>query len=98
MYPLGVRDGARVGRGRQSMHTRRTQWDSPDAIIRQVVGRRHVGDSTMSVIRYAVSRLKNGYATLKTADATQRRMFFEMVAAEHRENRELYSSVMGGRI
>lgn len=66
------------------------------AIVRQIVNRRHVGDSNRTVIRYFVSRLKQGYATWRTLPRAERKQWLQWIVAAHAENRGLYAYVMGG--
>lgn len=65
-------------------------------ILRQVVDRCHVGESNLSVIRYAISRLKNKKKTFLSLSKRQRKYFLKAVIERHHENRGLYSFVMGG--
>ena len=63
-------------------------------IIGQIVGRCHVGQPYVEVLRYVVSRLKSGaWEKMPRAD---RRSVVATVVKEHNENRDLYRSVMGG--
>jgi len=65
-----------------------------NAIIRQIVDRRHVGDSDESVIEYAKSRMKAGaFDALKPAD---QRAFVAEVVRVHRANQKLYDYVDRG--
>jgi len=67
-----------------------------DPIIRQIVGRCHVGESNMSVLRYAVSRLKHGRKTFLSMPKASRRKFMTLCIHAHAENRDLYRAVMLG--
>lgn len=68
---------------------RNWQTLKPDAMIRQIVKRCHVGDSNLRVCRYVRSRLRPGaYASMSQA---RRLELCAMVINQHRENRELYS-------
>jgi hypothetical protein len=65
------------------------------AIIRQIVGRVHVGDSDDSVVEYAKSRLAEGaWASMSTVD---QRAFVREVKRVHAANRKTYQQVMTGR-
>jgi hypothetical protein len=66
------------------------------AIVRQIVGRCHVGQSDRAVIRYFVSRLKHGYATWRALPVTERKTWMRHIIRAHAENRGLYFYVMGG--
>ena len=67
-------------------------------IIRNIVGRCHVGDTNREVIRYVISRMKHGYQTFKTLPREQRKDFLRQIVQDHKDNRELYSYVMRGGI
>jgi acyl-CoA reductase-like NAD-dependent aldehyde dehydrogenase len=69
-----------------------------DPMIRQIVGRCHVGRSHRSVIRYVVSRLRQGYSTWRTLPREARREILRNIIAQHDENRAEYRSVMSGRL
>lgn len=64
-------------------------------MISQIVGRCHVSDSNLKVIRYFLSRLKKG-AWRKTDKATRKQILRQIIET-HRENKELYLAVMTGR-
>jgi len=66
------------------------------AIVRQIVGRCHVGDSNRAVIRYFISRLRHGYATWASMPKAERRQWLGWIIETHRSNRALYRYVMGG--
>ena len=68
-----------------------------EAILRQIINRCHVGDSFFSVIRDAVSRLKDGRKTFLAMPAKHRRRFLDICVKTHRANWELYRDVMGGK-
>ncbi len=63
-----------------------------EPIIRQIVGRLHVGTSDAEVGEYAASRLKKG------ASAATIRAVKKCAVKIHHQNRKLYSQVMSGRI
>lgn len=64
-------------------------------IIRQIVGRVHVGDSDEVVVDYAKTRLAKGaWASMSPAD---QRAFVREVKRVHAENRKTYQKVMTGR-
>lgn len=69
----------------------------PHPMVSQIVGRCHVGDSYLQVIRYAVSRFRDGRRAFLGMSRPDRRRFLEEVVAAHRENRDLYSHVMRGQ-
>jgi len=60
-----------------------------------LVSRLHVGSSNLTVIRYVISRLKNGYATFKVLPKKERVYLMQECIKEHKENRDLYNQVMG---
>jgi len=68
------------------------------SIVRQIVGRCHVGQSDRAVTRYFVSRLKRGYATWHAIPRHERRQWLQWVIAAHADNRRLYRAVMSGRL
>jgi len=68
----------------------------PDAMIRQIVGRCHVGQSYLSVVRYVCSRLRHGRQTFLNASKDQRRLLIAMTIEQHKRNRAEYGDVMGG--
>lgn len=63
-------------------------------MIRQIVGRCHVSDSNLRVIRYVLSRLRNGFKTFKAWPRNERRKFLRLVVKEHAANKRLFSEVM----
>lgn len=67
-------------------------------IIRQIVTRRHVSESNLSVIRYTISRLRNKYATFSAMPRKDRRIFMEQIIKEHADNRRLYRDVTSGKL
>ncbi|HEX4545752.1 MAG TPA: hypothetical protein VH110_05290 [Candidatus Acidoferrum sp.] len=71
------------------------QRDNTPAMVRQIVGRCHVGQSNRAVIRYFVSRLKRGAWGKLSRD--ERKQWLRHVIDAHRENRGLYHAVMTGR-
>lgn len=68
-----------------------------DHIIRNIVGRCHVGDSYLAVIRYAISRLKHKRRGFLALSKNQRRQFLKQVIRAHADNRRVYIAVMTGR-
>lgn len=66
-------------------------------MIRQIVGRCHVGDSYLSVIRYVINRMAEGYRTFHAQPKAWRKELLREIVTVHRENRELYRAVMTGR-
>jgi hypothetical protein len=69
-----------------------------DPLIRQIVGRCHVGESNRKVIRYVISCLKRKYKTWQATPKATRREAMHQIIAVHRENRQLYRAVMSGRL
>ncbi len=67
-------------------------------MISMLVGRCHVGERDSAVLRYVVSRLKDGKQTWRGISRERRREIVGEVVREHRENRQLYVDVMSGRI
>lgn len=65
-------------------------------IIRQIVGRCHISDSNMSVIRYVISRLRDGHATFRAMAPSLRRQLLREIIQAHRGNQRLYVEVMSG--
>lgn len=66
-------------------------------MIKQVVDRCHVGDTNRQVIRFLISRLRNGYQTWIGMEREKRRLVMQECVRIHHENREVYRSVMNGR-
>lgn len=72
------------------MATKKNPWvDSP--ILRQIVGRCHVGDDHAEVLEYVKSRMK-----FKNLTEEVQVQIAEAVAKIHEENRALYNRVMRG--
>ena len=65
-------------------------------MINMLVDRCHVSASYMTVIRYVISRMKDGYKTYSAQERTDRRILLELIIARHKENRGLYDQVMKG--
>jgi hypothetical protein len=72
----------------------KTKTQEIPSIVRQIVGRRHVGESNFAVIRYFVSRLKRG--AWRALPREERKQWLRWVIAAHAANRQLYRYVMGG--
>jgi hypothetical protein len=68
----------------------------PHPMIRQIVNRCHVSDSNRTVIRYIISRLRDGYTTFRAMPRRQRRLLMRDAIAVHKANRALYTRVMRG--
>jgi len=65
-------------------------------LICQIVDRRHVGDSPLSIVRYVLSRMKKG-AWKKTPKPDRREIIRHSIEHHIRCNRGLYNFVvMGG--
>ena len=67
-------------------------------VIRQIIDRCHVGESNLSVCRYAVSRLEKKWKTVAEWPVEKRRGFLAECIRVHAENRKLYRDVMSGRL
>jgi len=65
-------------------------------MIRMLVGRRHVGESYLSVLRYVLSRLIGKRKAFLKLSRTQRHKLVREVFRAHRANRAVYVRVMGG--
>ena len=63
-------------------------------MIRMIVGRCHVGESYLQVIRYVLSRMKKG--SFRKAPRAVRRKTLKEIIRCHRENRRLYHQVVTG--
>lgn len=63
-------------------------------IVRQIVGRRHVGESYLEVLRHVLSKLKGGRKTWLRLPKFHRRHLIASVIQHHRENRVQYRQVM----
>ena len=72
--------------------------DGDKAIIRQIVNRVHVGESNLRMIRYSISKLREGYDTYARMPRNARREFLRECIKVHTANRMLYISVMSGRM
>jgi len=68
----------------------------PPAMVRQIINRCHVGQSNRAVIKYFISRLRNGHTTWRALPREERRQWLRWVISVHRDNRSLYRMVMGG--
>jgi len=66
-------------------------------IVRQIVSRCHVFESNRAVIRYLVSRLRNGYAGFREIPRNRRHALMRDAIKVHGSNRALYERVMRGR-
>lgn len=67
-------------------------------IVRQIIDRDcHVAENNRSVIRHVVSKLRDGYKTLRDLPKAERRRFFEDCVAVHVANRAEYEAVMWPR-
>jgi hypothetical protein len=66
-------------------------------VIRRIVDRCNVGMSNREVIRYVISRLRQGYKTWASLPRKDRRKIMQTCIAQHRSNRELYRTVVGGK-
>lgn len=64
-------------------------------MIDMLVGRCHVGQSNLAVIRYVKSRVKRG--AWRKMDRSKRKEIMRAVIEAHRNNRALYHAVMTGR-
>lgn len=64
-------------------------------MIHMIVGRCHVGQSNLSVIRYLKSRFKHG--AWRSLPRDKRKDIMREAIRCHRENRDLYHTVMTGR-
>ncbi len=69
-----------------------------DPIINQVVSRCHVSDSNLSVIRYMVSRMKGKYKGWKKHGKELRKKGMTQAIYCHTQNKDLYYSVMSGKL
>lgn len=67
-------------------------------MIRQIVGRCHVGESNRQVIRYFISRLAHGYATWAAMDRDIRRQVMASAINIHGDDLDLYHDVVTGQI
>lgn len=65
-------------------------------MIRMLVGRRHVGESNLRVVRYVLSRLAGGRRSFFKLARRQRRKLIKDIVREHAHNRRIYVQVMGG--
>lgn len=88
----GPRKLARLGLGGLGNSRVRFSCSKAAPIIRQIVGRLHVGTPDAEVAEYAASKLKKG------ASAATIRAVKKCAVKEHHKNRKLYTDVMGGRI
>ena len=68
----------------------------PDLMIRQIVGRCHVGDPYRAVLREVIGSITNGKRQWRAVGRDQRRLCVAMIVHEHNENRATYRYVMGG--
>lgn len=68
-----------------------------DPMVRQIVGRIHVGESNLAAIRYVVSRLRDGHRTFRQMPRKDRRRLMRQIVQAHQDNFRLYVHVVGGR-
>jgi hypothetical protein len=67
-------------------------------IVRQIIDRDcHVAETNLGVIRHFISKLADGYATLRALPKAERRRFFADCLAVHAANRAEYEAVMWPR-
>ena len=78
------------------MANKKTAGEFPH-MVRSIVGRCHVGQSNRAVIRYFISRLREGYKTWSAVSRSERKRYMRWIVEAHAENRKLYRSVMNGR-
>jgi hypothetical protein len=62
--------------------------------IRRIVGRCHVSESNRRVIRYFISKLRNGHAAFRAIPRQQRHFLMRQVITVHKANQNLYLKVM----
>lgn len=66
-------------------------------IIRQIIDRDcHVAESNRKVIRHVISKMREGMQSFRSMPRADRREFLKQCVERHRQNRELYATVMGG--
>ena len=71
--------------------------DSIHPIVKQIIDRDcHVGESNKDVVRHVISKLRNGYETLRKMPAADRQLLVEQCVARHRSNLKEYVEVMSG--
>jgi hypothetical protein len=71
--------------------------DSIHPIVKQIIDRDcHVGESNKEVVRHVISKLRDGYATLRKMPVADRRLLVEQCVARHRSNFQEYVEVMSG--
>jgi acyl-CoA reductase-like NAD-dependent aldehyde dehydrogenase len=63
-------------------------------IIRQILGRVHVGTRYVDAARTVIDALKHGKKTYRKMAREERREMLTQIFAQHRENREEYMAVM----
>ena len=66
-------------------------------IISQIVDRLDVRTGKLAVVRYVISRMKNGYKTFRALPKASKRDIIKRALGQHRDNQVLYSYVMGGQ-
>ena len=66
------------------------------SIVTQIVDRCHVADSMRDVLRYVISRMKDGKRTWRGLSRHERRAIVSEMCKRHRANRDLYDYVMKG--
>lgn len=67
-------------------------------ILRQIVGRCHVSDSFEEVLEYVISRLANGQKTFDAMKKGDQNELKRQVNHIRNKDRNLYTSVMSGRL
>ncbi len=66
------------------------------SVVSMIVGRRHVGEGYLSVVRYVLSRLRGGRKSFLACDRESRRELISHIIKTHRQNRRIYTQVTGG--
>ena len=67
----------------------------PHNMIRMIVGRRHVGESNLSICKYLVSRMKPG--KWRAMPKRSRKAWLRSAVKAHEADIDLYRQVMSGR-
>lgn len=61
-----------------------------------LVGRHHVGESYLAVVRFVLNHLQGGRKAFLACDKESRRKLISHIVKTHKRNRNVYTRVMRG--
>jgi hypothetical protein len=93
-------DFAAIDTGSPPREEGEAELEKPDSIhpiVRQIIDRDcHVSESNKDVVRHVISKLRDGYQSLRKMPAHDRRMLVEQCVEQHRSNFKEFVAVMSG--